>query len=448
MISVVKSIRQNSPASESIISQGDVLRKINGNIIKDVLDYQFHSYDSRLKLEILGTNGKVKIVSLKKPEGADLGIEFESFLMDKERTCENKCIFCFMNQLPTGMRSSLYYKDDDVRLSFLHGNYVTLTNLSKADVRRIIEYRISPINVSVHSLDPALRSFMMGNSKGGKSLNIIKEFAQGGIMLNCQIVCCPGVNSGKELRKTIERLMKLGTAVNSVSIVPVGLTKYRERLHPIEPFNKELALKTVRLVSHFARMCFRKRGSRVFFCADELYMMAGLDLPGDKYYEDYPQLENGVGMMRLFITEFENVFNKKRAHAPCLGSTDTKISIATGELAYPYIKNLVDKVAEKCGTIDCKVHAVTNDFFGHGITVSGLITGGDILAQLSGKDLGSKLLIPQNMLKHGENVLLDDVTIAQLSEKMSVPVKVVGQSGEEFFNALIEGICEVEGNDG
>ena len=448
MNNAVKSIRQDSPISGSIISQGDVLRKINGNIIEDVLDYQFHSYDSRLKLEFFGASGKVKIVSLTKPEGDDLGIEFESFLMDEERACENDCIFCFMNQLPAGMRSSLYYKDDDVRLSFLHGNYVTLTNLSKADARRIIEHRISPINVSVHSLDPTLRSFMMGNSRGGKSLEILEWFARSGITLNCQIVCCPGVNSGKELRKTIEGLMKLGTAVNSVSIVPVGLTKHREQLPKLKPFSRELALKTVRLVSHYARKCFRERGSRVFYCADELYMMARLDLPSNKYYEEYPQLENGVGMMRLFITEFENAFNKESVQAPCSAGTDTKISIATGELAYPYIKNIVDKVAEKCGTIDCKVHAVTNDFFGHGITVSGLITGGDILAQLSGKDFGSMLLIPQNMLKHGETVLLDDVTVAELSEKLGVPVKVVGQSGREFFNVLIEGISEVEENNG
>ncbi|MCL2222614.1 MAG: DUF512 domain-containing protein [Oscillospiraceae bacterium] len=438
MYSVVKSIRQNSPASGSIISTGDVLRKINGNIIGDVLDYQFHSYDSNLDIELHDTNGKVKLVSLTKPEGDDLGIEFDSFLMDKERVCENKCIFCFMNQLPKGMRNSLYYKDDDVRLSFLHGNYVTLTNLSKADAERIIEYRISPINVSVHSLNPTLRSFMMGGSRGGKSLDVLKMLALSGITLNCQIVCCPGVNSGKELRKTIEGLMKLGTAVNSVSVVPVGLTKYRERLHQLEPFNSDLARRTVRLVSHFARMCRRKRGSRVFFCADELYMTAGLELPSDKHYEEYPQLENGVGMMRLFITEFENALlnHQKSTATSCTDNLNKKLSIATGKLAYPFIKNLIDKASEKCGTIDCEVFAITNDFFGHGITVSGLITGGDILAQLEGKNLGPKLLIPQNMLKHGENVLLDDVTASELSEKLGVPVEVVGQSGNEFFNAL------------
>lgn len=433
MKSVVKSIGQDTPADKSIISQGDVLCKINGNIIRDVLDYQFHSSDSKLCIELLSANGIVKLVSMSKPEGADLGIEFDSFLMDSERICENKCIFCFMSQLPKGMRGSLYYRDDDVRLSFLHGNYVTLTNLSNSDVERIIEYRISPINVSVHSLDPALRSFMMGGSRGGKSLDILKQFAFNGITLNCQIVCCPGVNDGKELRETIVGLMALGTAVNSVSIVPVGLTKYRERLYPLKPFCKSLAAKTVRMVRHFARVCLRERGSRVFFCADELYLLAGIDLPDDAYYEDYPQLENGVGMMRLFITEFESALNGCQSEA---GGFCEHISIATGMLAYPFIKNLVDTVLEKCGTIGIEVYAITNDFFGHGITVSGLITGGDIISQLEGKNLGSRLLIPQNMLKHGEDLFLDDVTVTELSDKLGVPVQVVGQSGRDFFNAL------------
>ena len=439
MKNVVKSIERNSPASSSIILQGDVLCKINGKTIADVLDYQYHSYDSELNLELLGADGKVKLVFITKPEGADLGIEFDSYLMDRERVCENRCIFCFMNQLPHGVRSSLFCKDDDIRLSFLLGNYVTLTNLSSFDVKRIIDYRISPINVSVHTLDPNLRSFMLGNSKGGKSLEILKAFAKSGITLNCQIVCCPDVNDGKELRKTLENFMALGSAINSVSIVPVGLTKYRDKLYPIKPFDRELSQKTIRLVSHFARKCLRERGSRVFFCADELYMMAGRELPQNEFYEDYPQLENGVGMMRLFITEFDEAFLRKNNHISGVERRAERVSLITGELAYPFIKNLVDKVAEKCDTIDCEVYSITNDFFGHGITVSGLITGRDILAQLEGKELGSMLLIPQNMLKHGEELFLDDVTVTELSDKLGVKVLVVGQNGEDFFNALTGG---------
>jgi len=434
MNNVVKSIEQGSPASNSIIAQGDVLQRVNGNIIRDVLDYQFLTYDSSVQLQLLGAGGKLKLVTLTKPDGADLGIEFGSYLMDNERVCENQCIFCFMSQLPKGMRRSLYCKDDDVRLSFLHGNYVTLTNLTKDDVDRIIEYRISPINISVHTLDPKLRSLMMGTSKGGKSLSTLRKLASSGITLNCQIVCCPGVNSGKKLRETLEGLKALGSAINSVSVVPVGLTKHRDGEYPLEPFDKRIAINTLNLVRHYARSYLRERGSRVFYCADEIYLLAAVELPNESYYEDYPQLENGVGMLRLFITEFENAVDNCKG----LKSAHKHISVATGKLAYPFIKKLVDIFLMKCDTITCDVYAITNDFFGHGITVSGLITGGDILTELSGKDLGSKLLIPQNMLKFGEDVFLDDVTVSEISEKLGVEIMVVEQNGKEFFSALSE----------
>ncbi|MCL2248576.1 MAG: DUF512 domain-containing protein [Oscillospiraceae bacterium] len=439
MNNVVKSIEQGSPASNSVIAQGDVLLKVNGDAIRDVLDYQFLTYDSSVQLRLLSANGKLKLVTVNKPEGVDLGIEFGSYLMDNERVCENRCIFCFMSQLPAGMRRSLYCRDDDVRLSFLHGNYVTLTNLTKDDIDRIIEYRISPINISVHTLDPKLRSFMMGTSKGGKSLSTLRRLASNGITLNCQIVCCPGVNSGKKLRATLEGLRALGSAINSVSVVPVGLTKHRDGQYPLKPFDKRIAINTLNLVRYFARSCLRERGSRVFYCADEIYLLAGVELPNESYYEDYPQLENGVGMLRLFIAEFENAIDNCKSTK----KNHKHISVATGKLAYPYIKNIVDILLMKCDTITCDVYAITNDFFGHGITVSGLITGSDILNQLSGKNLGSKLLIPQNMLKFGEDVFLDDVTVSEISEKLGVEVMVVEQNGREFFNALSESIDHI-----
>jgi len=440
-----------SYAAKTIITPGDVLRRINGKVIGDILDYQFHSCDSRLLLELRGTDGKIKLIKLSKPEGADIGLEFESYLMDKERSCANKCIFCFIDQLPGGMRDTLYYKDDDVRLSFLHGNYITLTNLSRKDIERIIKLRISPVNVSVHTLDPKLRAYMLGNKKGGEGIAVLEALVNAGITVNCQIVCCPGINDGPELSKTIERFIELGGGVNSVSIVPVGLTKHRQGLAALRPFDKTLALQTIRLAEHYGSKCIRSRASRVFFCADELYMLAELELPPHEYYEDYPQLENGVGMMRLFITEFENELSKM-VSSPCLTdsrlaqnsepshcfpSTPSRISIATGTLAQPFLTKLLKTAADKYGTIIGEVYAVKNDFFGESVTVSGLITGGDVINQLKGKELGTKLLIPQNMLRHGEEVFLDNVTVPELSNALGVPIRVVKQSGTEFLLAIL-----------
>jgi len=449
MNAVIKSILPDSPASKTIIAQGDILRKINTVVINDVLDYEYYSYDSSLVMELTGSNGKIKLVQLNKPEGADLGIEFENYLMDDERHCANNCIFCFINQLPSGMRKSLYYKDDDVRLSFLQGNYVTLTNLSEKDIERIIRLRISPINISIHTLNPKLRSYMLGNDDGGKGIIFFKALVNAGIKLNCQIVCCPGVNDGWRLSRTIESLIGLGSCINSVSIVPVGLTKYRHGLQELQPFNRVLALKTIRRVEHYGRSCLKKRGSRVFYCADELYIMAGKKLPANDSYEDYPQLENGVGMMRLFITEFESALKRAEKISPVKTKSDcnqTTFSIITGILAYKYLTNLLKMTAEKYDTICCKVYPIRNDFFGDSVTVAGLVTGGDIIKQLEGKDLGEMLLVPQNMLRDtglslsetDEDVFLDDVTISELSETLGVPVRVVKPDGAEFLKTLLE----------
>jgi len=475
-----------------MIAPGDILRKINGNKISDVLDYKFHTYDARLMLELTGAKGKLKLVRLRKTEGADIGLEFETFLMDRERSCANKCIFCFIDQLPKGMRKTLYYKDDDVRLSFFQGNYVTLTNLSARDIERIIKLRVSPINVSVHTLDPQLRTYMLGTKRAAEGIDALKMLAGAGITLNCQIVCCPGINDGQELRRTLEGLYALGPYINSVSVVPVGLTKHREELAALRPFDRELALQTIGRVDSIGEKCLKKRGSRVFYCADELYIKAGPQLPPSAYYEEYPQLENGVGMMRLFITEFydelrksfpsdlrlKSDFTEEAATNPAAteqaatkpaateeaatnpaatkpASTeeaadhrDPRIpklgfSIVTGTAAGKYLTKLLKSISKKydiltgvCSTVG-RVYPIRNDFFGDSVTVAGLVTGGDIIAQLKGCELGSKLLIPQNMLRHGGDVFLDDVKVTDVEEALGVPALVVRQNGADFLHAIL-----------
>jgi len=440
MNAVIKSITPGSIAAKTVIKPGDIICSINGIKIGDVLDYEFHSYDSRQLIVFKTQEGKLKIIKLQKSEGEDLGLEFETYLMDKQRHCTNKCIFCFIDQMPAGMRETLYYKDDDVRLSFLQGNYVTLTNLSKQDIDRIIKQRISPINVSVHTLDENLRSYMLGTKKGGYGIDALKTLAKAGIKLNCQIVCCPGINDGWELSKTIEGFMKLGTRISSVSIVPVGLTKYRQGLPLLQSFDKHLALQTVRQILFYSAKSLKARRSRVFYCADELYILAGLELPVNEFYEDYPQLENGVGMMRLFITEFERALhqNTEVDHGSKENKEKRPFSVATGTLAFKYIKKLLDTANEKYDTINCEVYAIRNDFFGENVTVSGLITGRDIINQLKGKELGARLLIPQNILRHGEDIFLDDVTVPELSDTLGVPVRIVKQDGADLLHAILE----------
>ena len=444
MFAVVKSIIPGSPAAETIITPGDILLKINGHEINDIIDYRYHSAASRLLLEFDGADDKRKIAAVRKRHDADLGLEFETYLMDKQRSCMNKCIFCFIDQLPKGMRETLYYKDDDVRLSFLQGNYVTLTNLRRSDIERIIKLRISPINVSVHTLDPELRSTMLGNQNGLLGVKRLAILAKAGIMLNCQIVCCPGINDGMELDRTMRRLMKLGRSIHSVSIVPVGLTKHRQGLTPLRPFDCRLALKTIMQTERFGRKCLKERGSRVFYCADELYLTAGLKLPPHGYYENYPQLENGVGMMRLFITEFEarcSQLERDRDSGKLCKSAGSgePFSVVTGEAAAKFLAVLLRKAQKRFDNISGKVYAIHNDFFGNSVTVSGLVTGRDILKQLKGKKLGSRLLIAQNMLRSGDDVFLDDMTVSRLSESLGVQIEVVKQNGADLLNAFLGG---------
>ena len=431
MNNTIKSVDRGSPAEKAGISAGDRLLTINGHKIHDVLDYKYYSYDARLSVDLLSGSGHKKRAVIRKPEGEDAGIEFESYLIDTARACANKCVFCFVDQLPRGMRSTLYFKDDDHRLSFLQGNYITLTNLSEREIRRIIDLRISPINVSVHSTEPELRSMLLGNKNGGRGIEIMREFAGAGITMNCQIVCCPGLNDGEHLLKSMSDLSEMYPGVASVSIVPVGLTKHRDGLYPLRPFDRALALETVQAVDSFGDRCVDRFGTRIFFCADELYLKAGLELPSDEYYEEYPQLENGVGMLRLFMTEF------CAAMRDMPDEPDGKpFSAVSGCSAAPFMESMIEDAASRYPGIDGRVYAVENDFLGHTIDVAGLVTGGDIVNQLSGRPLGDRLLLPRNMLRHGETMFLDDMTVEELSGLLGVPIRIVEQDGFDFADAI------------
>jgi len=435
MASVITSIDGGSPAAKSALRAGDALLSINGHTICDVLDYKYYSYERALTVAALSPEGKEKRVRIKKPEGAPLGLNFETYLMDEPTACANTCLFCFVDQLPPGMRKTLYFKDDDARLSFLTGNYITLTNLSEREIQRICDLRISPINVSVHTTNPSLRIEMLQNPRADEILDVMQRFSDAGITMDCQIVCCPGYNDGEELSRSMRDLAAMHPAVRSVSIVPVGLTKHRAGLPALTPFTPEGAKETVTRVAAFADECLHKLGSRVFFCADELYLKAGLPLPEDEYYEDYPQLENGVGMLRLFETEFKGAV---RACGEGYVSGGTPFAVATGVSAAPFIERLIRHAAERIGNVRGRVYAVQNDFFGRTINVAGLVTGRDLIAQLKGKDCGTRLLIPQTMLRHGEGVFLDDVTLEDIENALGVPVTPVPQDGGAFLDAVLE----------
>ena len=409
---------------------GDVLVSINGNPIHDVLDYKYYAYDTRLTVELRTPEGEIRRIHVKKPEGGELGLDFETYLMDNAHSCANKCVFCFIDQMPKGMRKTLYFKDDDARLSFLMGNYMTLTNLSPREVQRIIDLHISPVNVSVHTTDPELRSFMLGNPRAGECLGIMRRFAEGGIVMNCQIVCCPGLNDGAQLQRTMEDLASMYPQVRSVSIVPVGLTKFREGLYPLRPFTPELALSTIDQVESFGDSCVEQYGERIFFCGDEMYLKAGREIPPDAFYEQYTQLENGVGMLRLMKTEFLSAL--KLQDEP----DGVPFSIACGVSVAPFFRELLREGKQRFPTLDGQVFAIENDFFGRSINVSGLITGQDLIAQLKGKRLGERLFISQNMIRRAEQDFLDDVTLEEASAALGVPIFPINQDGFDLCDAI------------
>lgn len=437
MENIIKTIDPDSPL-RGRAHEGDRLLAINGKKILDVLDYKFYAYDERLSVKLQKPDGSEYEVKLRKAEGGDLGLDFESYLMDAPRSCANNCVFCFIDQLPKGMRKTMYFKDDDARLSFLMGNYITLTNLSPREIQRIIDLHISPVNVSVHTTDPQLRTLMLQNKRAGESIDIMRRFAQSGIVMNCQIVCCPGLNDGEQLLRSMGDLADMYPGVNSVSIVPVGLTKYREGLYPLTPFTKEHAAETIDLVESFADECLKKHGSRIFFCGDELYLKAERELPEDEYYESHTQLENGVGMLRLIETEFKSAL--RLSDEP----DGVPFSIATGVSAAPYFQKLLDMAQAKYGNLNGRVYPIVNDFFGHSINVAGLVTGQDLIAQLKGKELGERLFISQNMLRREEMDFLDDVTLAQASEALGLPIYPVEADGFDLCDAMFGILPEVK----
>ena len=433
-MTVIRAVEPRSPAHRAGVRPGETLTHINGHPILDVLDYKFYSYDPRLKLTLQEVGGKTRTVRLRKGEGEDLGLDFETYLMDRARSCANNCIFCFVDQMPPGMRPSLYFKDDDARLSFLMGNYLTLTNLSQREIGRICDLRISPINISVHTTDPVLREQMLKHRRAGEVLDIMSRFAGAGITMNCQIVSCPGINDGPALDRTLADLGRLWPAVASVAVVPVGVTKYREGLCRIDPYTRDQAGAVIDQVETFAAGFRAAHGTSLAWCSDEFYLLAGRDLPEKDYYEDMDQLENGVGMLQLLLSQARLALEGEDLSA----LTPPPFTAATGVSAAPFIGQVLDLCRAQCPALRGAVRPIVNRFFGETITVSGLVTGGDLMDQLRGLDLGERLLIPSNMLRAGEQVFLDDVTLAQVEETLGVPVRVVeAESGFDLVDAML-----------
>ena len=431
MSTIITSVDRHSPAERAGIAAGEQLLTINGHEIIDVLDYRFYGYDTDCRLELREPSGAVRTVSLRKPEGRDLGLNFDTVLMDEMRSCANHCIFCFVDQMPPGMRKTLYFKDDDARLSFLQGNYITLTNLTDREAQRIIDLRISPINVSVHTTDPQLHCTMLGNKNALRSLDYIRAFCKAGIVMNGQIVVCPGWNDGDQLRRTLRDLTEM--QFSSCSLVPVGITKYRQGLAKLRPVDAATAAEIIDIADEYGRENLERFGTRRFFCADELYLRAGRPLPQAEYYEGYRQLENGVGLMRSLEDDF--LAGLATVDVPARFSPFT---IATGTAAAPFMTHLLEQARAYFPALRGQVIAVENDFFGHTIDVAGLLTGQDLSAQLQKvPDLG-RVLLPLHMLRHGENVFLDDYTVERLSAELNCPVQIVGIDGGDLLDAMLE----------
>ncbi len=430
---VITGVRPGSIAEELGLEPGDRIVSINDTPIKDVFDYQYLTEDEFLTVRVLTKDGETCDLEIEKDEDEDLGLYFESGLMSDYRSCQNRCVFCFIDQMPPGMRETLYFKDDDTRLSFLQGNYVTLTNLTDDDIGRLIRYHMSPINVSVHATDPDLRRRLLHNKHAGKIMERLRRLADADIVLNAQVVMCKGLNDGEQLDRTIADLSTLIPQMQSLSVVPVGLTRYREGLCPLEPIDRETARRTIRQIEAWQDKLYAAHGTHFVHASDELYITAGLDLPEEERYDGYLQLENGVGMLRLFLNEAAQRLAREtgdgRAH---------RVTMASGVLAAPYLERVLGLVQEKFPRVRADVVAIRNDFFGEQITVSGLVTGQDLTAQLAGRDLGEAVLIPANMLKSDEPVFLDDMTLAQVQESLGVPVVVVKSGGGDLVDALLD----------
>ena len=438
---VITGILEDSIAQELNIEPGSKLLAVNGQKIRDIFDYQFLIEDEYLELTIEDPSGEVNIYPIEKDEDEELGLVFENSLMDQYQSCCNRCIFCFIDQMPPGMRPTLYFKDDDSRLSFLQGNYVTLTNMRKDDIERIIRYRMQPINISVHTTDPQLRVRMLRNKRAGEVLSYLDLLYEAGITMNAQIVLCKGVNDREALARTVRDLSRYAPVMQSVSVVPVGLTRFREGLYPLEPVEQADALEVVEMAEAFQKEFFGQFGLHFIHASDELYLLAGRKIPEAKHYDGYLQLENGVGMMRLLMDEFREALRKRIKKLPEeLPICSRKRTIATGKLAQPLLRELVRECEEQLGREhlpQIEVCAIENRFFGERITVSGLICGCDIIDQLKARDLGSALLLPVNMMRAGERYFLDDVTVEDVEEALGVRVIIVPADGEALLTAIL-----------
>lgn len=426
-------VTTGSHADNAGIKKGETLLSINSNEIVDVLDYRFYQVNRKLTLEVADEDKNVRTIEMTKGEYEEIGLEFETYLMDKQHSCRNKCIFCFIDQLPKGMRESLYFKDDDSRLSFLFGNYITLTNITEHEIDRIIKMHISPINVSVHTTNPELRCKMMNNRFAGDTLKYLKRFADAGITLNCQIVSCPGINDGDELVRTLTDLENLG--VNMTAIVPVGLTRYRENLYPLVPYNKETAGQTIDIIEKMGDECVKKHGRRIFFPGDEFYLLAEREIPSPEFYEDFSALEDGIGMIAYLTDDVGWKLEELDADE----SLCHKVTIACGEGVFPYMKRIMSMINEKFPNITINTRAIKNNFFGGGVNVSGLVTGGDLIDQLRGDDLGDRLIIPSSMLRFENDLFLDDVSTDDVERDLGVTLVPVNNNGNDLVEAVIAG---------
>ena len=429
---IVKSLMSGGIGEELGIEPGDKLLAINGNEIQDVFDYYYYEESEQLLLLIEKPDGEEWELEIEKDEDESLGIEFDQSLMDEYRSCRNKCMFCFIDQMPKGMRETLYFKDDDSRLSFLQGNYITLTNMSDHDVERIVKYRLEPINISFQTTNPQLRCKMLHNRFAGEALKKVDILYRGQIEMNGQIVLCKGVNDGEELERTIRDLTGYLPYLKSVSIVPVGLTKYRDGLYPLEPFTKEDAREVLSVIHRWQEKIYQEHGIHMIHAGDEWYVLAEEEVPEEERYDGYLQLENGVGMMRLLFNEVQEALS-----AVTGDERQREISLATGRLMYPYIGKILEEIRKKFPNITTHLYAIRNDFFGERITVSGLITGQDLTGQLKGQPLGERLLLPCNMLKIGEPVFLDDFTLEEVENSLQVKTDIVKSSGQDLLDAVI-----------
>ncbi len=428
----ITGVQPGTPARRAKVVPGDTLISINGNPITDVLDYRFYMTDETLRLLLCNEEKQVRTVLVEKEEYEDLGLEFETYLMDKQMGCRNKCIFCFVDQTPKGMRPSLYFKDDDTRMSFLFGNYTTLTNLKDGDIQRIIKMHISPINISVHTTNPQLRVEMMGNPSAGEKLRYVQMLTDGGIKVNTQLVLCPGINDGPELERSLKDLAALAPTLQSIAVVPVGLTKHRQGLYPLRGYTKEEANQVIKTVNRWGDLLEQRCGQRIAYASDEFYLLAQQPLPQPEFYGDFDQLEDGVGMLALLNQEFSSALALAQ---PLL--IHRRLTIATGVSAYPFILALAQKAMEKYPGVQVEVAEIKNHFFGEQVTVAGLITGQDLTQQLAGRDLGQQVLIPACMLRHEQDKFLDDMTVEQAQTALGVPLQTVENDGFDLLEKIV-----------